>query len=174
LRPISQRDYVIDIDVNKKGDKRHRQDCRYLEEIIGRAMPDTLTVETMSGGRHYYYLSDDETLTSNANSFDKSLSVDVRANGGYVIAPDNESYCIDDLNADEVFQDIKAHITPLPDWLSVKMPKKQSPKHTTTPADGELFAAPAKKKRPASDYDLSQIAKALENLTQEAVDNRDT
>ena len=47
--------------------------------------PDTFTVDTPSGGRHLYFTVSDRTLRNSAGRL--GPHIDVRADGGYVIAP---------------------------------------------------------------------------------------
>ena len=51
--------------------------------ICGGVEPDTFTVETASGGRHYYFRGDAVKSTAGV----VAPGVDVKSRGGYVVAP---------------------------------------------------------------------------------------
>lgn len=70
---------VIDIDISKGG----VGSLRKLETVFGK-LPETLSVETGSGGRHYYF-SSPEQIKNSAGKFGPGF--DVRGEGGYVVAP---------------------------------------------------------------------------------------
>lgn len=56
-----------------------------LEAQMGCALPPSLAVRTPSGGVHVYYRQPDEDPIRNSNALPDH--VDVRGDGGYVIAP---------------------------------------------------------------------------------------
>lgn len=70
---------VIDIDSGKGGD----ESLRSLEETHG-PLPETPTVLTGGGGRHLYFRLPDRAVPSRVGIV---TGVDVRGDGGYVIAP---------------------------------------------------------------------------------------
>lgn len=73
---------VIDIDVDNETGKDGMETLREWEKEHGE-LPETATVITGSGGIHLYYKTDKEIHTSvNADA-----GVDIRANGGYIVAP---------------------------------------------------------------------------------------
>lgn len=96
---------VIDIDI---------KDGRSVDEIKEELkqygeFPETFEVETMSGGRHLYYRLEKETsLNSAVRFFDKSLPVDIRANGGYVITYDYKKYFPLDVEDTEAVRELMA------------------------------------------------------------------
>lgn len=78
---------VIDIDVKKGIDGKLT--LQALESQHGK-LPPTLTVSTPSGGIHLYYrYPDNMTISSKAGKLGdtKTPNIDVRADGGYVVAP---------------------------------------------------------------------------------------
>jgi len=70
---------VVDVDVNRDGD----DNLQTLEAQYG-ALPETLTVNTGGGGQHFYFRT-----TGYAQSGTNKLcrGVDIKADGGYVVAP---------------------------------------------------------------------------------------
>lgn len=73
---------VIDIDV--KGGVDGRIELYRLSQQYGE-LPDTLTISTPSGGFHqYFHYPKDLALKSSANQLGQG--VDIRAEGGYVVA----------------------------------------------------------------------------------------
>ncbi|MCP4129376.1 MAG: bifunctional DNA primase/polymerase, partial [bacterium] len=116
---------VIDFDINKKIPGTKNIDPRTVDELIEEVeenygpLPDTFTVETKSGGRHFYYLLPDGVELSSGNRFlDRLLSVDIKANGGYVIAPSGESgYIVYDDVDDLGIDNLRERCAPLPEWI---------------------------------------------------------
>ena len=74
---------VLDIDPQHEGDEHLTE----LEEIFG-TLPDTVEVLTGGGGRHLYFqYPEGETRLKNATKFLGWRGIDIRADGGYVVAP---------------------------------------------------------------------------------------
>ena len=108
---------VIDIDVGKSGDIRSASEIiDYIVETYG-PLPDTLTVNTPSGGRHLYYRSPQSIKTASRFIPGDPVGIDCRGEGGYVIGPDEENYVTD---GDFTVKDC----TPLPGWISKILSKK--------------------------------------------------
>ncbi|MBF0253190.1 MAG: bifunctional DNA primase/polymerase [Candidatus Omnitrophica bacterium] len=80
-------------------------------------LPDTFTVDTPSGGRHFYYYDPETELSSHVRFFHKSIAADIRANNGYVIAPGSEGYEILDNFDDNPIENFYDKLAPLPDWI---------------------------------------------------------
>ncbi len=74
--------YVIDADEDPEKGKFGLTSIRQWERRNG-TLPETCTVRTGRGGRHYYYFDKDE----HPNANDIINDVDVRGEGGYVVAP---------------------------------------------------------------------------------------
>lgn len=86
---------VIDIDVGKDGDIRTASEIiDYIKDTYG-PLPDTLTVNTPSGGRHLYYNAPQPLKTASRFIPGDPVGIDCRADGGYVIGPDEENYFTD-------------------------------------------------------------------------------
>jgi len=133
---------VIDFDVNKpledeSGQKVYNDnstpiiDIRTVEQLKEELkeygeLPDTLQVETPSGGRHLWFYTSHTNVSSKRRFFNKSLPIDIRANGGYVIVPDGKSkYIVYDNEHDILdFEDIKSILAPLPEWIENFKPQK--------------------------------------------------
>lgn len=123
---------VIDFDINKKIPHTDIIDTRSVDELIEFVkenygeLPDTFSVETQSGGRHLYYLlSDDIEIRSGSRFLDKSLSVDIRGEGGYIIAVDGIGYNVYD-DAEELNVDkIQERCVFIPEWV-IEIRKKST------------------------------------------------
>ena len=113
---------VIDFDI-KDGHQ-----LSYLFETMQEIgpLPDTLTIETPSGGRHLYYSVESTSLSSHVRFFDKNLPIDIRGNGGYVIAADFESY----VPVDNDLSDIIQSCAKLPSWIEQYKKKSVSTDET--------------------------------------------
>jgi putative DNA primase/helicase len=104
---------VLDLDV--KGDANG---VAWLDEKIARhgALPNTIEAETPSGGRHIYFAAPDFPVSNSAGKI--APGVDIRADGGYVVAPpsvihaDGLSTTYEWKNPPGLFE-----AAPLPDWL---------------------------------------------------------
>jgi hypothetical protein len=122
---------IIDFDINKKIPGTDSIDPRSVEDLIEEVktygeLPDTFQVSTPSGGRHFYYLLPEGVETGSATRFiDKSLPVDIRGDGGYVIAPDGNNYYVYDDIDDLEIDDLINRCAVLPDWI-VEIRKKRT------------------------------------------------
>ena len=75
------------------------------------ALPDTFTVNTPSGGKHYYFATDDETLLTICQGFEPGL--DIRAGGkGYSIGAGSS---IDGVSYEADVDSI--NLADAPDWV---------------------------------------------------------
>lgn len=106
--------FVLDID--ERDDYSGSQTLAELEQTHGK-LPETYTVFTPSGGKHMYF--------KNVNDLKSSVSIvgkglDIRANGGYVIAAGSFTSS----GTDYQFVNQKP-VTEAPDWL-VRLAKKET------------------------------------------------
>jgi len=125
---------VIDIDVNKPMEDEHGAkilddngkeiiDPRTVEELLDELktygdIPDTYQVATPSGGRHLYFQVPFTKVNTARRFFNKTLPVDAKANGGYVIAPDGKSdYTVYDDVDEKGVDDIRSRCAVLPQWI---------------------------------------------------------
>ena len=69
---------VLDVDPRNGGDANLAE----LERVHG-SLPETLTVETGGGGRHFYFAAPEEPLRSGG----VADGLDFKAEGGYIVAP---------------------------------------------------------------------------------------
>lgn len=74
--------FVVDVDVGNG--KRGEQSLAELEQKVGQ-LPTDAVVRTGSGGLHYYFELPPEPIRNSASRLGENI--DVRGNGGYVIAP---------------------------------------------------------------------------------------
>lgn len=82
---------VIDLDV--KNGKDGFTELKKLEAVHGQ-LPTTFTVETVSGGAHLYFSYDPNANILKSSADKLAQGVDVRAQGGYVIAPPSAGYSV--------------------------------------------------------------------------------
>ncbi len=97
---------VIDCDVDEEADK---DGCGWLadwEHENGVRLPKTATVETGRGGSHFYYWNKSGRKIKNSANAD--IAVDIRGEGGYVMAPPSIHP-----NGREVFWDVPPDETPI-------------------------------------------------------------
>src|SRR3990167_9420355 len=99
--------YVLDVDKHHDGEATI-QDWEADHGLL----PRTYTVQTPRGGRHYYFT----TTTTAPTGAGLSRGVDVRGDGGYVVAPPSDGYTVLD----------GAPLASLPDWLAAMKPVKAS------------------------------------------------
>jgi len=122
---------VIDFDVNKEIPDTHEIDTRSVSELIEEVedkfgkFPDTFVVTTMHGGRHLWFkLPDGIDIGSRTRFIDKGTPVDIRGDGGYVVAPDEKHYLVYD-DVDELGLDnIRSRCAVVPDWIIEIFQKK--------------------------------------------------
>jgi hypothetical protein len=70
---------VVDIDPRNGGEESL--------VLLGLELPETLTVKTPQGGRHYYYACE-ETF----RGFVLADGIDIKGDGGFVVAPPSQGY----------------------------------------------------------------------------------
>ena len=110
-----------------------------LQEQYGN-LPLTKTVHTASGGLHYYFQcpNDNTSYPSTVGLADR-ISVDIRADGGYVVLPPSQLYG----RLTYTWAAYDTPIAPLPDWLHALLPTKGE--HQQYPHDLR-FASPSGEK----------------------------
>lgn len=155
---------VVDLDQGKCFPKTDIVDTRTVDELREELennygpIPDTFQVETAGGGRHFYYYAPDTKLSSSRRSFDDSLPIDIRANGGYVCAVDDENYTVyDDVDGLGIDNLIK-RLTPLPEWI-------ENFKKTNSPSEIE------KAKNLLPESEVREIRSALNFIDADDRDN---
>lgn len=98
---------VVDIDPRNGGDVSFTELCEGYE------VPNTLCAKTGGGGRHlvFSYPDDIEKVKGRSNALGDG--VDVKADGGYIVAAPSVHYC------GECYEwvDGDAFVTPMPEWL---------------------------------------------------------
>ena len=167
---------VIDIDV--KGEVDGRIELQRLNQQYGE-LPDTLTISTPSGGFHKYFFYPKELLLkSSANQLGKG--VDIRAEGGYVVAAPSVLKAEADpkgKTSTGLYQRVgdSTHIADLPTaWIDAILALGTHPKPTTViPTPKPVFVPDAEQQQlsdlqdallciPADDYDTwTRIGMAL-------------
>lgn len=128
---------VIDVDT-KDGDGM--AELVGLENRLGK-LPDTMTVATPSGGKHFYFSYPPE-LDIRSSAKQLSPNIDVRANGGYVVVPPSKT----EANADPKGKtctgayvlDARLPRADLPsEWLEELQPKRDHKPHNPPPRYAE-------------------------------------
>jgi hypothetical protein len=100
---------VVDVDVKAK----KRGDLSLLQlEMDGFELPETLEVQTPSGGKHLYYRTP-KALRQGVDTL--GPGIDTRSLGGYVLGPGSEI----DGRVYEITH--KAQIAPAPEWLVARL-----------------------------------------------------
>ena len=137
--------WVLDVDV--AGDKVGDETLATHEHAYGE-LPPTYEVITGSGGRHYYFAWPDGQTITNSASGRLGPGLDVRGEGGFVVAPPSTH-----ANGSRYEPEASApdHVAPAPRWLldMLREPERSAPTRaelapTTAPTGdrpGDLFAA---------------------------------
>lgn len=136
--------FVIDIDV--KGDVNGFDWLRQVQAEHGR-LPDTLTANTASGGQHLYF----RHVEGVRNRGKLGLGVDVRGDGGYVVAPgsvmaDGRRY---------VWIDPDEEIAEAPQWLVDLVVRRDAPAQPTTYTHNPIAAQ--------GDFNAAYVDAAIED-----------
>lgn len=122
------------IDLDPKSDDQKRCNDELIDAIIKYGeLPITLTVQTISNGRHMYYHG--KSTKGGIRFFDESLPVDLlpHNNKSGVILPDRINYNILNL-PEEVYNHIKDFMAPLPNWITTYQKSvKNKLKNSTEP-----------------------------------------
>jgi hypothetical protein len=116
---------VIDFDLNKPLPDNQGIDTRSFEDLYEAAieygeLPETFMVESPSQGRHLYYRLPDGfegVIPSKTRFIDKSLSIDIRGDSAYIIAPDEKYYFIIDDIDDTGVDNLLSKCAVLPEWI---------------------------------------------------------
>ena len=139
---------ILDIDNKEKYDKRSRilyrhgvdEFAKYVAEF---GEPDTLKVETPSGGYHYYFNysstnENDNYLITNYltnRSGYRTSCLDIRSNGGYIVGPnskiDKRKYKIMDNNSFKISDIPSSLITFLLESQTIEPRSKKDKEETT-------------------------------------------
>ena len=102
--------WVVDVDLYKEG-------VQDLHELFpGYELPKTKIAKTGNGGKHYYFKYNGENIPCSAGKI--GYGIDVRGNGGYIIAPPTPGY--------EWENDVS--VVPAPPWLEERAVKKKGTK----------------------------------------------
>ena len=108
-----------------------------LESVHG-PLPKTWTVETGSGGRHFYFRHDERwQQCKNAVKFAGGL--DIRTTGGYVLAPPSRHKT--GKNYRWLVPPDACELATAPDWLLLLIPKRDEPKPKPASPAGAACAA---------------------------------
>ena len=129
--------FVIDVEVEKDGKPSGFPTLAKFEQEYGK-LPYTVEANTRSGGKHLYYLYDNDAYNIRCSQGRmgelKTPGIDIRGDGGYVVAPGSvvtdRMYTWEDLNQGIIEQ--------APDWLCEilhKEPIMEAVKYTTDDID---------------------------------------
>jgi hypothetical protein len=127
---------VLDVDVRKGGEAS----LAALEDQHD-VLPETWTVHTGGGGRHFYFTAPDGIEINNNQDGKLAAGIDIRTHGGYVLAPPSR-HITGNLYTWLVDPDEVA-LAPLPEWMveALTKPKVAPPEEWRDlvrigPADG--------------------------------------
>lgn len=109
-----ERSGIVAIDI----DPKNGGSLKSLEKVFG-ALPETLTFRTRSGGRHLIYAYPENAGDLRNPTGKLATGVDVRANGGYIVAP--TSYVEDEHGAGKYSIEHDVPIAPLPDAIAARI-----------------------------------------------------
>jgi putative DNA primase/helicase len=121
---------IVVLDIDCKGEVDGEASLRALLHEKGWVLPETRDVRTPNGGRHLYFrLPEGVTVRSSAGKLGPGL--DVRGDGGYVIAPPSvvNGKAYEWVNNTQI-------LPPVPDWMAEKRKGKAKKKEHEDDADG--------------------------------------
>ena len=140
---------VLDVDPDHGGDASLIQLCRRYGSL-----PEGRIVRTGSGGFHLYFAHPGTTVRNDTGRR-LGTGLDVRADGGYVIAPPSR-------HASGGAYVLEAHselLPQIPDWLLKLVRPPPLPRRTTVPSNGR-FSNPDAWTRAAVDGELQRLQSA--------------
>lgn len=105
---------VLDVDVKSGGETS----LAILEERMGQ-IPDTWCVLTGGGGMHLYFRMPDADVRNSVSAV--APGIDVRGNGGYVVAPPSHHISGESYRWSAVLHPKKVDLAPVPEWLLKRM-----------------------------------------------------
>jgi hypothetical protein len=120
--------FAADIDLRDSGDDETidgHETWNNLQAEQEEPVPETLTVDTPSGGTHHYFRVPPGVEIKSAND-NLGDGVDTKGHGGYVVAPPSTT----EAGAYTFRKDASDKIAPAPSWL-VSMASKQKPNVVT-------------------------------------------
>lgn len=124
----SPRLFVVDLDV--KGDADGIAAWKRLTK--GRSVPETLSVDTPSGGLHYYFRAPDGVEVKNSAGTIAD-GIDIRGKGGYVLFPPSET------STGHYRIRHRAPVASAPDWLLSALTRPQNGRtKKAAPAQGNI------------------------------------
>jgi len=110
----------LGIDVDVKDGKKGRESLTMLQSKYGK-LPDTMVIQTPSGGFHILFQRPDLENIPNSNGTIAN-GIDIRCDNGYLVAPGSVVFG----KAYAIFK--TDPIAPLPDaWVSLLLPKEEKP-----------------------------------------------
>jgi hypothetical protein len=112
---------LVVIDIDGEVGARSMEALRLEGDI-----PETYTVETRSGGRHYYFTAPaGVNIKSSQGTATAGLApgIDVRADGGYVVAPPSFVEADSKASAGSYTVAVDADVQALPTWLAERLVK---------------------------------------------------
>ena len=116
---------VIDVDSYKPGGTP-----QWDAQVAEHGLPSTYTVRTGQGGRQFYFVTD-EKIRSNQNVL--SQNVDVRSEGGYVIAAGSETMYGPYVVVDD------SPLAVLPGWIAEILDEHEAKRSKATPSTDSNF-----------------------------------
>lgn len=117
---------VLDIDIKSGGEfslEFFQEDYKILLKDNYQPLPATLTAITGSGGRHLYFNYPDDLKTISSSASDIADGLDIRANGGYVVAPPSKHLSGNHYS----WFGINTPIKNVPSWLIYEILKAEKP-----------------------------------------------
>lgn len=119
--------FALDVDIDKGGPKSLKR----IEEEYGR-LPETWTVRTGPGGKHYYYLyPENQTIRNSAGKLGPGL--DIRGEGGFTVGPGSKHQ-----NGElYVSESSPSSIAKAPEYLLKLIRETSAQKRTETGASSE-------------------------------------
>lgn len=117
---------VLDIDIKTGGEyslEIMQEDYKTVMNDEYEYLPATLTAITGSGGRHLYFNYPSDLRIISCSASDIADGLDIRANGGYVVAPPSKHLSGNDYS----WFGVNTLIEPAPNWLIYELVRIEKP-----------------------------------------------
>lgn len=135
---------VIDCDVDEDRDEDGLRTLNSWENEHG-ALPETATVITGRGGQHLFYRTDEPISISQDMTEDKHIGIDIRCNGGYIVAapsvhPNGNTYELQDYFEDVPIAAADENVLEFVRWVQAKSKKDGSSTAKGNASEGKTYA----------------------------------
>lgn len=167
------RSNLVVVDCDNKNDQNGVQN--FLNQALEfEGIPQTLTVETPNDGLHFYFKAPKEYLVKSSAGTVLGEGIDIRANGGYIVAPGSKLKTEDGSIKDYRVEDQESEIAELPQWILQKI-KSHTVKKDVKPVieyvDDDVSDREEVDRKAALEWALAKMGQAIEGTRQETLNS---